>query len=172
MLPKNIYDKSEAFFIIYWKWKELNQLIKQYYTRWVNLHEVITENLCCILNWYVLHASEGWSEDAITNDWKKVQIKWTSNFDDDLTSFGPKSEFDVLEFFRLDQTNDIFYCYRIPIEELENIKVNKANTFKQQQLTGKRPRFSIIKSILHKQNYIEYATINMKTWDVVETKNN
>lgn len=123
---KNIKNNNTEFvFELYFKWKELNLLIKKHYTRGVNLHEAITEHLVCILNNYELHASSGGSEDAITKDNKKVQIKATSNFNDDLTSFGPKSKFDILEFLRLDLENDKFYCYRIPIDNLNNIKVNK-----------------------------------------------
>lgn len=164
---KNIRNKDTEFvFEIYFKWKELNLLIKKHYTRGVNLHEAITEHLVCILNDYKLHASFGDSEDAITKDNKKVQVKATSNFDDDLTSFGPRSKFDILEFLRLDLENDKFYCYRIPIDNLNDIKVNKDETFNQKQLLGQRPRFSIIDKIIIDNEYNYYAVIDMITGNV------
>ncbi|WP_245579598.1 hypothetical protein [Mycoplasma leonicaptivi] len=110
---------------MYFKWKELNNLIKKYYTRGVNLHEAITEHLACLINDYKISTKDDGSEDAFTKDNKKVQIKATSNYDTDLTSFGPKSEFDILEFFRLDNDSDKFFCYRVPIENLNEIMVNK-----------------------------------------------
>lgn len=159
-------EENNKVFKIYFLWKELNTLAKEIYPRGINLHESITENLCCIINGYKLHASEGGSEDAITKDNKKVQIKGTSNFNDDLTSFGPRSEFDILEFLRLDQKEDKFYCYRINLEELRKIKVNETETFHDKQLTGQRPRFSIIKKIIKTKQYKEYAIIDMKTGEV------
>lgn len=167
LIMKNIRNKETEFiFEIYFKWKELNFLIKKHYTRGVNLHEAITEHLVCILNDYELHASSGGSEDAITKDNKKVQIKATSNFDRDLTSFGPKSKFDILEFLRLDLENDKFYCYKIPIDNLNNIKVNELETFNEKQLLGQRPRFSIIDKIIIDDAYNYYAVIDMNTGDV------
>lgn len=161
---KNIKTKeNEDIFINYFRWKELNQAIREHYTRGVNLHEYITENLCCILNGYILHAAEGGSEDAVDDKGNKIQIKGTSNFDDDLTSFGPTSEFDILEFVRLDQKEDKFYFYKIDINYLKNIYVNAKETFLMKQKTGQRPRFSIIKKIIVPKGLKPYAEIDMKT---------
>lgn len=115
-------EENNKVFKIYFLWKELNTLIKENYTRGINLHESITENL------------------------------W--------------SEFDILEFLRLDQKEDKFYCYRINLEELKKIKVNETETFHDKQLTGQRPRFSIIKKIIKTKQYKEYAIIDMKTGEV------
>ena len=163
----NIKTKeNQDVFDAYFKWKELNNLIKKQYSRGVNLHEYITENLCCIINGYELHASEGESEDAINSKGQKIQIKGTSNFDDDLSSFGPKSKFDILEFVRLDQKKDIFYFYRIDINFLKEIYVNAKETFFQKQKTGQRPRFSIIKKIIKVHNIKPYALVEMQTGEV------
>lgn len=107
------------------------------------------------------------SEDAITQDGKKVQIKATSNFNTDLTSFGPRSEFEILEFLRLNKDEDIFYCYRIDTNELNEIYINSNETFKMKQNLGQRPRFSIIDKIIKLKNYNYYATINMNTGEVI-----
>ena len=164
MIQYNIInEENKHVFDIYFKWKELNRLIKQNYTRGVNLHEYITETLCCILNGYTLHAGTGNSEDAITSDGKKVQVKATSNFNKDLTSFGPKSEFDILEFLRLDEEQDLIYCYRLDGKHLESMKLNKKQTFKQIQLAGKRPRLSIINELIIEEKCTPYAKIDMKT---------
>ncbi len=102
------------------------------------------------------------SEDAFTENMDlKVQIKGSSNFNSDLTSFGPTSEFDILEFARLDQDEDKLYLYRIPIDELYDVHVNKKQTFKQQQLEGRRPRFSIISNYIEKYNLNPYAVVDM-----------
>lgn len=147
---------------IYFKWKDLNDAIKQKYTRGINLHEYITEGLCCSLNGYILHASEGNSEDAVDKQNRKIQIKGTSNFYSDLSSFGPNSEFDILEFVRLDYEHDVFYFYRIDIQFLSSLKVNKKETFEEQQKMGRRPRFSIIKDLIDSYNIEYYAIVDLK----------
>lgn len=162
----NIKNKYEKVFKAYFLWKELNELILQEYSRGVNIPEYITENLCCIINGYTLHAAEGGSEDAVDTEGNKIQIKATSNFDNDLSSFGPRSQFDILEFVRLDKDNDTFYFYRINLEDLNKVKVNHQESFQSKQSTGQRPRFSIIKQIIEPNKLSHYATVSMKTGDV------
>lgn len=158
---KKISKKEyEEIIELYPLWKELNKRIKILYARGINFHEVFSEFIVCYINDYYHSLGQG-SEDAFTNDMKKVQIKGTSNFNSDLTSFGPYSEFEILEFARLNQENDFLYLYRIPIDNLYTIKVNKFQTFKQQQEENRRPRFSIISSFIEKLNLKPYAIINM-----------
>jgi hypothetical protein len=145
---------------IYFLWKELNNRIKKHYSRGVNIHEFITEVIVSYVNNFKISLG-GSSEDALSNDGKKIQIKATSNFDDDLTSFGPSSVFDELHFARLDQKNDCLYLYVIPLNDLKNLHVNKEETFYQQQQNQRRPRFSIIKEFIIKKNLNHYAKIDL-----------
>ncbi|QJR43854.1 Bsp6I family type II restriction endonuclease [Mycoplasma miroungigenitalium] len=101
--------------------------------------------------------------------WKKIQIKGTSNFNTDLTSFGPRSEFDILEFLRLDIDEDKFYCYRIDIDDLKKIMVNEKESFHAKHSTGQRPRFSIIKKIIIPKDCKEYAIIDLNTGEVIKS---
>ena len=94
---------------------------------------------------------------------KKVQIKGTSNFNSDLTSFGPSSEFEILEFARLDQSVGLLYLYRIPTDHLYNLYVNSSQKFIEQQKASRRPRFSIINNFIKKYSLNPYAVVNMKT---------
>lgn len=160
MKTKKITDKD--LLEVYSLWKKLNTLIKKKYSRGINLPEYISETLCCLVNDYILHAAEGGSEDAVDKYGNKVQIKATSNYDRDLSSFGPKSEFNILEFVRLDQTEDVFYLYRINIDILKNIYVNENETFIDKQNTGQRPRFSIIKQIIEPKQLKPYAEVLMQ----------
>lgn len=150
---------------LYPKWKELNKDIKSLYSRGINFHEVFSEFIICYINDYY-HSLKAGSEDAVTNNNIKVQIKSTSNYDSDLTSFGPTSEFEILEFARLNQELDLLYVYKIPINDLYNIPVNKFQTFREQQKEGRRPRFSIIKNFIEPYNLNPYVIINMKTGEV------
>jgi len=161
-ITENQYKEAcESYFL----WKELNERMKKNSSRGVNIHEGITEPIVCYVNDYKHSVGKG-SEDAFTNDGLKVQIKATSNFDDDLTSFGPTSEFDILEFVRINQETDEFSLYRIPLDDFYDIKVNATQTFKEQQELGRRPRFSIIKELVKKQDLKPYAVVKIEGAEV------
>ena len=91
-------------------------------------------------------------------------MKATSNFETDLTSFGPKSEFDILHFARLNRETDELYLYDIPLDTLYDVKVSKNKTFKDKQNSGQRPRFSIIDKYLKESK--PYAIVNMINGDI------
>ncbi|CBH40639.1 Bsp6I family type II restriction endonuclease [Mycoplasmopsis agalactiae] len=162
-------DRYDKIINLYPVWKFLNNHIKNIYTRGVNFPESFSELIVCYVNDYYLSLGNG-SEDAFTDDFKKVQIKATSNWDFDVTSFGPKSEFDILEFARLDQAQDLFYLYKIPTDDLKMIKVNLNSTFEKFQNDGKRPRFSIIKKYIEKYDIKHYAVVNLKTGSIVKSE--
>ena len=126
---------------------------------------MFSEFIVCYVNDYYHSIGKG-SEDAYTNNMIKVQIKGTSNYNNDLTSFGPTSEFNILEFARLDQDNDNLYLYKIPIDNLYNVHVNKTETFKQQQLAGRRPRFSVISAYIERYDLCPYAVVDMNTGEI------
>lgn len=164
-ITKERYDEIRK---IYFLWKELNSKIKETYTRGVNLHEAITETVCCYVNGFHLSIGSG-SEDALNPSTQElIQIKGTSNWNSDLTSFGPNSIFDHLHFVRLNQDEDKMYLYDIPTETLNNIMVNRNDTFKDFQNQGKRPRFSIINKYIKKYDIKEYAIVNLITGEIIK----
>ncbi|UUM19683.1 MULTISPECIES: Bsp6I family type II restriction endonuclease [unclassified Mycoplasma] len=154
---------DHLLFELYKLWKRLDKKTKEDFTRGINIPEYITEKLYCIINNYKHKTKKDDSTDAVDKNGKRVQIKATNNFHNDLTSFGPQSQFEILEFVRLDYENDIFYFYRIDISILEHIKVNKFETFNNQRSQKRRPRFSIINKILIPYKIQHYANVNMRT---------
>ena len=144
----------------YYIWKKLTNSMKSSGARGVNLPEGITEVICCYHNNFLWSKNEG-SEDAISLAGEKIQIKATSNYDNDLTSFGPRSEFYELHFVRLNQNTDTMELYKIPIEDLEKTKVNSKETFKEQQLQGRRPRFSIIEKFIEPKSLRPYKIVQL-----------
>lgn len=157
-IDRELFDKIIE---LYWKWKDLNCELKKFYSRGVNLHEGITEIICCYVNNFELSLGGG-SEDAYDpKTGKLVQIKGTSNWDKDLTSFGPKSIFTALHFVRLDIDTDIMYLYDIPVDNINAIQVNKDATVKDFKDQGKRPRFSIIDKCINANNLEPYASVNL-----------
>lgn len=146
---------------LYWKWKELNSSIKQFYSRGINLHEMITEFICCYANGFLLSLGGG-SEDAFNQETRQlIQVKGTSNWDSDLTSFGPESQFDCLHFVRLNQATDRMYLYDIPVDDLDSVMVNRNKSFKDFKDAGKRPRFSIINKYIIPKKIEPYAYVDL-----------
>jgi hypothetical protein len=69
----------------------------------------------------------------------------------DLTSFGPKSEWDkiyFMDFYVNGFWDGKFDIYLIENYDIYNHKVNANQTLKDQQKEGRRPRFSIYKDII------------------------
>ena len=159
-------DRYRKVIGLYFNWKALNAGIKEDFTRGVNLPEAITEPICCYVNGFMHSLGEG-SEDAVDpRTGSKVQIKATSNFWCDLTSFGPQSEFDELHFVRLNQEEDKMYLYYIPVNQLANVYVNAGETFADQQYQGRRPRFSIINKYILPDSIEPYAIVDLNTTEI------
>lgn len=166
-------QRFERVIELYFMWKELNSMIKEDYSRGINLPEALTEPICCYANGFKLsiptkdekkskNNKQSGSEDAVDpKTGELIQIKATSNWDSDLTSFGPKSHFDALHFVRLNQEEDKMYLYNIPINNLKNVMVNKDTTFEECQATGKRPRFSIIDKYINVYNLEPYGYVDL-----------
>ena len=163
-ITRERYDKVRE---LYFSWKELNSGIKEDYTRGINLPEAITEPVCCFVNGFLLSTGGGSEDAVIPGTGELVQVKATSNWDVDLTSFGPTSEFDYLHFVRLNQAEDRMYLYDIPTGALTNVMVNSTETFGDQQRQARRPRFSIIQKYIVPYNIEPYAIADMRTGEIV-----
>lgn len=136
---------------LYKDWKSLNQSIKKYSTRGINLPEAISEGIfCCNFNSarvVKIFGSTSASFDSYDLHTKKrQQIKAASN-NASPSSFGPNSVWDELYFLDFNLDNDMVDVYKIPNDLIYNQKVNSTQTFKEMQSTGKRPRFVIMKLI-------------------------
>lgn len=159
-----LISKKEALKTLeaYFSWKEASEKIRKLNGRGINLHESISERLVCYLNNFSL--AIGGSYDAVSSEGKFMQIKATSNFEDDLSSFGPRSKFDFLHFARFDIDKDELWLYDIPKKGLDSIVLNKKKneTFLQQQEQGRRPHFSIIKEFIEKHQLEPYKKVNLQ----------
>jgi len=171
-------ERFEKVISLYFLWKELNSKIKEDYSRGINLPEALTEPICCYVNDFLLSIpskntgkkkdeDQCGSEDAINPlTGEHVQIKGSSNWNSDLTSFGPRSNFTSLHFVRLNQDEDRMFLYNIPIDDLKNVLVNRTTTFAQMQAAGKRPRFSIIAKYINLYNIEPYAYVDLRTKEI------
>lgn len=157
-------DSIKAYFL----WKELDALLRRSHTRGANISETITEALVCFVTGYKLNRGAGGDAfDETTGE--VVEIKATSNFERDTSSFSPNEIFDKLHFVRLDKRNDQMYFYDLGIDSnrLKQISVSASQTLGEQQAQGRRPRFSIIKQIIEPNAIREYATLDLRTKQII-----
>tara|TARA_B100000459_G_C8554937_1_gene191246 strand:- start:306 stop:872 length:567 start_codon:yes stop_codon:yes gene_type:complete len=140
---------------MYRDWRSLSDDLRSHGGRGVNLPEVISEG-CFALEMNVLRVVN--SISGANSSWdcynpvshKRIQVKACSVLPD-LTSFGPKSEWDeiyFLDFYREGNWDGTFDIYKIPNDLIYNHKVNQHQTMREQQLEKRRPRFSIFKEII------------------------
>lgn len=149
----------------YQHWKVLNQSLKAFASRTVNFPEAISEALVCYELGYDWHNKTATKivGDASFND-KLVEIKATSNFNSDLTSFSPDTKFDILIFARLNLAEDKLYLYNLNLNfsQFQLLQVNKTQTILQQQESGRRPRLRIVESMILPNNLQPVAVMDLK----------
>lgn len=156
---------------IYDNWRKLSNQLRSLNARAINLPEGLSEIAFCYfmncarLNNHTLKSGICTSFDAYSLETnKRIQIKSCSVIPD-LTSFGPNSQWDELyfqDFYKEGNWDYTFDIYHIPNDLIFNQKVNSNQTFREMQLQGKRPRFSIYKDIILKYNLKPVKSPNLK----------
>lgn len=137
---------------LYFDWKNLNDRLKEKGTRGINLPETISENAFALFfeDTFRIVKIKGMkcSFDCINvKTGSRIQIK-ASSVASDLTSFGPRSEWDELFFLDFSAGDGSFKAYKIEPDWIYKHMVNKNQSFQQQQEENRRPRFSIMKDII------------------------
>ncbi len=156
------YEKIKE---IFQKWLDINGNLKSLGGRALNVPDIVSEAIYCYFFDAVRTNNTARSYDAVNiKNHAGVQIKSTS-IKNDLTSFGPKSTWDELFFIdfapngKIDGRVDI---YKIK-DNFKSLIMNgkKGETFTDQQKQGRRPRFSIKKEIIAKQNLKPIKSIDL-----------
>jgi len=151
-------------------WAELNTGLGKY-GRKMNIPEVLSEGMFCIFSKSVRYQRKIKGKGSVSFDTinletgDKEQIK-ASSIEFDLSTFGPKSEWDKLyfmSFYNNGISDGTFDVYEIPSKLIYGNKVNKAQTMKKQQKEKRRPRFSIMKDIIIPYK-IKPIGKNVKIW--------
>lgn len=164
ILPEGTFNTELQFFgesdrinlsHIYSHWRTLSKTLRKLKSRSINLPEGLSEGAFCLemkttrLTNSIPGANTSFDcYDISTNS--RIQVKACSILPD-LTSFGPKSVWDKLyfcDFYREGKWDGSFDIYLIDNDDIYNHKVNSTQTLKDQQKQGRRPRFSIYKSII------------------------
>jgi hypothetical protein len=152
-----IKEKSDRELLksLYSDWKKLNDRLKTISTRGINLPETISENAFALFfpDCFRIVSIKGLkcSFDCFNvKTGSRIQVK-ASSIASDLTSFGPRSEWDELFFLDFSKGDGSFKAYKIEPDWIYKHQVNKNQTFEQQQAENRRPRFSIIEEIIKKK---------------------
>jgi len=145
-----LLSTCEAFF----KWKDLNSYLKSISNRGLNMPDAISEPLGCYIMGYVWNrGSSGDATDVVLSGGvgkRKIEFKASSNFDSDLTSFGPDTDFDDLVFLRFSLHNNLLFVYDLHLNHhgLGRMKANSTETVADQQAQGRRPRLRLIEDYI------------------------
>lgn len=175
----DIYEDQDikALAEIYKSWRILCDQATALKARKINLPDVLSECGFCYFfkcwrtNYGVPGAAHSSFDAYDPQSHARIQIKGCS-VESDLTSFGPDSVWDKLyfvDFYKEGNWDYTFDVYLIDNEAIYNTKVNRNETFVDQQRQKRRPRFSIIKSIIEPFNLKPQFTCNIKTGEM--TKN-
>lgn len=165
-----IFDNSDKHFLfeLYRSWRKLCEGLLKIKSRGVNLPEGLSEGVFC-LAMDAVRVVEGIPGANTSFDcydpktYDRIQVKACSVMPD-LTSFGPKSVWDkiyFLDFYRQGKWDGTIDIYLLENDLIYNHKVNANQTLKDQQLQGRRPRFSICKEIILKNKLKPIKTFDI-----------
>ncbi len=150
----SVHEKGDRKLLrdLYLDWKSLNDRLKQIGTRGINIPETITENAFSLffencVRIVKLKAGKCSFDSINTKTGSRIQLK-AASVKYDLTSFGPKSEWDELFFLDFSAGDGSFKVYKIEPDWIYKHKVNRNQTFEEQQAQGRRPRFSITYNLI------------------------
>lgn len=159
------FDKSDLKLLkfLYKSWNDLSSVLEANGGRRLNIPEFLSEGIYCLAfnagrKIKKIKGQRGKPNTSFdcfnTQTQKRIQVKATS-VSEDLTSFGPKTQWDQLYFVHFYPNNKYdgsYEIYLIDNDDIYNQKVNKTQTMREVQLKGKRPRFSIISEIIKKKS--------------------
>lgn len=160
------WEDFSDFQKIYHQWIYLNSLVKQKGGRNINVPDILSEGLFCLLFDAVRTNNDknaGSYDCVLRETGEGVQVK-ASSAEKDLTSFGPHSKWDRLFFADFAYSGEIdgkVYFYIIDNQLIEKQMVSENQTFTDQQAEKRRPRFSIKEKIIvpNKVNPVRYLNI-------------
>ena len=167
LIEKELYDAELQYFTkndqkhikdLYSYWKKLKSGMEEIKSRHPNLPEGISEGAFAIFfnspRVIDVTGTSGSFDNYDTKSHERIQVKSTT-IETDLTSFGPKSVWDVLyflDFYRDGKFDGKFDVYKIPNKLIYGHQVSSTESFTQQQKQGRRPRFSIKGGIIRPEN--------------------
>ena len=163
--PMTIYDSKDIpmLFEIYSTWRKLCQQLNKLNARSANLPDGLSEISFAISHdmWRCTSNIKGanssfdcYDPNGQKNN-NRVQVKACS-VHPDLTSFGPRTQYDRIffsDFYRDGNWDGTFDVYELDVSDIETCLVNASETVETQKDQKRRPRFSILDSLIKKNKY-------------------
>ena len=166
------FTKSDAKKLkkLFEAWKKLTSGLKDFKSRGVNMPEGISEVAFCLYSgskrFIKVRGAVSGSFDTFNLKTKRAEQIKACSVEEDLTSFGPRSKWDDLyfiDFYNNGNADGSFDVYKIPDNYIKSASLNKEQTFEQQQVEKRRPRFSIKKDII-KKHQLKPEAKGVKLW--------
>lgn len=149
-------------------WRTLKMALREYGAREPNFPEGLSEVAFCLWAGSVkkIHCL-GRHSSFDTLNLRKLRLEQVKacSVEHDLTSFGPSSywhDLYFLDFWSSGRVDGSFDVYKIPNDLIYDYKVNRTQTFRDQQAEGRRPRFSL-KRLISEYSVQPYAE-NVQVW--------
>lgn len=149
-IDDNYWETTKKAYVA---WVELNKALKEIDARKANFPSGISESVVGhVYGFDTITKGSGDLYDS-END-RIIEVKGSANYNKDLTSFSPSEFYDDLFFVRYNQDNKTFEIYDLKRsrDAIDEILVNKTETYKEHREQGRRPRFSIIEQIIGKED--------------------
>lgn len=138
----------------YFKWKDLNTYISNNSRRGINMPDAISEPMGCYCLGFKWNRGEEVGDATNPRTGEKIEFKATSRFEGDLSSFGPKCQFDDLVFLRFKLDDNLLYIYDLKInsDDFSKYPANKTQTIEEQKAQGRRPHVSLQQLFVEDKN--------------------
>ena len=116
--------------------------------------DAISEPMGCYCLGFEWNRGEEIGDATDPENGRKIEFKATSRFDGDLSSFGPKCQFDDLVFLRFNLNDNLLYIYDLKInsDDFGAYPANKTQTIQEQKDQGRRPHVSLQKLFVEDKN--------------------
>lgn len=167
-ITADVYGESSIFEVIYYdhtdipnvkkafnSWIDLKNVSEILHGRSPNIPECVSETCLCLVANLVRFYKKGNLKNASFDCFdligeKTVQAKACS-VEDDLTSFGPKTKWDVfyfLDFYNNGNIDGTFNVYEVPNHLIYNCNVKNGRTLCESQELGYCPRIHLKNQII------------------------
>lgn len=163
----DLFEEKDFLFLkeIFQEWLKINEKLKSLGGRNLNVPDVFSEALFCYFFNAVRTNGTAHSYDCVSIDsGRGVQVK-SASIEYDCTSFGPTSTWDDLYYVDFAPNGNVdgnVFFYKIDVDFSGLIlNAKKKETFRDQQLQGRRPRFSIKRQIIDANNLKPVLKINL-----------
>ena len=138
----------------YFKWKDLNTYIKSNSRRGINMPDAISEPMGCYCLGFEWNRGDEVGDATDPRDGRKIEFKATSRFEGDLSSFGPKCQFDDLVYLRFNLDENKLYIYDLHVnsDEFGQLPANATQTIQEQKDQKRRPHVSLQELFVNAKN--------------------